>query len=101
MSLFRQPQPADPTRTAVCGCGHHLALHDRDERMCGYLKVIYNDVEEVVRDTEGNPVLDRHGDIQTIRNHMYAHTTGCGCRQYVGPEVINPLTSNSLVIPQR
>ncbi|MFC9995690.1 hypothetical protein [Nocardia sp. NPDC127526] len=99
MGLFRH-RATDPTQAAICGCGHHLALHDRVEHSCAHLEVIYNDTEDVVRNRHGHPVLDDYGDIQITRNRLYASTVACGCRQYVGPEVVNLLSPSPVLIPR-
>ncbi|WP_280454825.1 hypothetical protein [Nocardia brasiliensis] len=99
MSIFRRASPVDPTKSAICGCGHHLALHDLQNRSCGHIEVVYNTCDEVVRDSGDDPVLDCHGFVQTIRSRVFASTVPCGCRHYIGPEPLSSVVATPLFIP--
>ena len=58
----RQPQP-------VCGCGHHLAHHDRQAGACAAL-VLY----------------------EWYDKRMMQRWETCSCKRYTGPEPIDPGT---------
>ncbi|WP_069164554.1 hypothetical protein [Nocardia altamirensis] len=97
MNIFRRTP--DPTKRAICGCGHHLALHDHHNGTCGHTKVIYNETDAVVRNSDGNPVLDRNGYVQTVENREYATTVACGCRHYIGPEPVTSIFPTPTYLP--
>ncbi len=73
----RGPKPVKPVQP-ICGCGHHLSLHDPETKAChGSAR----GTETAVRDKAGDPVLDSWGYVQTT------YEKGpCACRHYTGPE---------------
>jgi hypothetical protein len=62
-------QPPDDSQP-VCGCGHHLAKHDRSNGVCHTARL-----EDRVEDKDGEM-------------HTWEEWVQCTCRQYVGPEPV-------------
>jgi len=60
-SRRRRPNP----KKAICGCTHHLALHDPETRECS--------------STVPVPIYDSTGEVRGYERKP------CACRQYIGP----------------
>lgn len=73
----RSPKPPKPVKP-ICGCSHHHSYHDPKTGECHSTT---GGSEAVIRDTYGEPVLDRFGDVQTTSSERVP----CTCRQYSGP----------------
>lgn len=89
----KQPKP-------ICGCDHHLAMHDRQTGRCHHTEAVYNDVTEAVHDKDGNPVKDRDGYVEKVHSKVLADTVQCGCRQYIGPEPIQLYSAPQIYLPE-
>lgn len=74
-----------------CGCKHHFSFHDPETGRCNYTETITSGTQEVVRDRDGDPVLDPYGRIQKIKKTLDIETVQCGCQRYVGPEPLRTL----------
>ncbi len=96
MIFRRKPKRSQP----ICGCGHHLALHDRRNGRCHHSAALYNERYEVVRDGDEKPVLDAFEDVQTVIRRELAGTSICGCQQYIGPEPLNLFQPQVIIVPE-
>lgn len=74
----RAPKPPKPPK-AVCGCGHHFALHDPTSNEC------YGEDEYEL--SSGEPILDPHGMYVVAHAGAKSEVRRCTCRRYVGPVV--------------
>jgi hypothetical protein len=95
MMFRRRKKRRDP----FCGCGHHLALHDRQTGVCHHTESLYDTTLEIIKNANGNPVKNDFGEVQTVKTTTLAGTEQCGCRQYIGPEQIQLYTAAPIYLP--
>ncbi|MCO1574616.1 hypothetical protein M8C13_02440 [Crossiella sp. SN42] len=77
--LTRRKRPPEPV-TAVCGCGHSLALHDVADGACH---------GENARPKSYNKKGDYVGTVYTR----------CPCRRYVGPQPLEDIITTRYLPP--
>src|SRR5690348_9125161 len=70
----KTPKPSLP----ICGCDHHLSMHDPKTGECNE-KVPGTRVP--VRDEKGKPVKDNWGEVIFTTEGV-----SCPCKQYTGPQ---------------
>jgi hypothetical protein len=75
----RQPSQRPETARYVCGCGHHLSLHNPETGRC-------NGSVEVQEYKKGSGYID-------VR-------VGCGCLQYIGERPVDHDTLAELLRPK-
>lgn len=74
-SRHRPPKQPVP----ICGCHHHLALHDPETGHCHATMSVADDWERIYNDAL------RRDEVKPI--HFI--DVSCTCRQYVGPEPVD------------
>lgn len=75
---FRRPGP--PTPRAICGCGHALAMHDRNTDQCHSQKA-----------------RDKYGPTGA---HIGSEWVSCTCRRYTGPQPLDEFLAPTYLPPK-
>jgi hypothetical protein len=78
----KRRRPAPPSRP--CSCGHGYGGHDRNGCHMQVSIETGGGGYGVVRDAEGNPVLDAWGDVQKASNPTTRQLAPCGCKRFDG-----------------
>ncbi|MEU1956425.1 hypothetical protein [Nocardia rhamnosiphila] len=71
----RRRAGSTPKLTARCGCGHDLALHDRETGKC-------------------------HAELSRRGMHGMREWVGCNCRRYTGPIPLEEMFSPPILPPE-
>lgn len=95
MRLLRR-RPEQP----VCGCGHHLAMHDLRASSCHHTTALYNETRETILNPASGTLVRNtwRRTILMVPRRTLVKTVQCGCLQYIGPDHLALYTS-PLVLP--
>lgn len=86
-NVRRGPRPPKQPK-AICGCDHHLSMHDPKTLEC----------KEIEEQDDGDPILSPGGTY--IVGYKNSSRRPCNCRQYAGPKPAEMYFSTPLILPQ-
>lgn len=81
-----KPRKAIPPPEALCGCGDHFALHDRETGECLAVHTERFKIEDGKPHVMQTGYDGREHKVHYSSAKYQVITTKCGCKHYVGPE---------------
>lgn len=82
VQVLRRRRPVGP----VCQCSHGYVFHDAETGKCHHVDSQYEKRYEIDRDADGNPVRDRHNEVERSTKTVHVGDVACTCRMYARAE---------------